>query len=152
MSDDRRTRELLEIVAVRETLLRYARGIDRRDWDVLLSVFTDDVHAVFQGNDLGRDKQAIVDYITSAASVYEILSSVHAFDNMHIDIDGDHATAESTGVGYMTYRAEGSSAVLRMRNLRYVDRLVRQADGRWLISERILTNDWEVELPARTFG
>lgn len=143
-------RELLDKMAIRETLLRYARGIDRRDWPTMLSVFTDDVHAVFQGVDLGHRKQNIVDYITSAASVYEILSSVHAFNNMHIDVDGDAATAETTGIGYMTYRGD-SAAVLRMRSLRYHDRLVRGADGEWRICERVLTNDWEVELPARTF-
>ena len=143
-------RELLDKAAIRETLLRYARGIDRRDWPTMLSVFTDDVHAVFQGVDLGRGKQNIVDSITASASVYAILSSVHALNNMHIDVDGDTATAETTGIGYMTYDSD-QGPMLRMRSLRYRDRLVRGGDGQWRIAERVLTNDWEVILPTRSF-
>ena len=149
MTDDR-DRVLFEKLAIRETLLRYARGIDRRDWPVMVSVFTDDVHAVFQGVDLGRHEQAIIDYINNQAANYTILSSVHALNNMHIDVHGETAIAETTGIGYLTYRSE-SEPMLRMRSLRYVDQLIRGAGGQWLISERILTNDWEVQLPAHCF-
>ena len=150
MNVDDRDRTLLDQLAIRETLLRYARGIDRRDWPVMLSVFTEDVHAVFQGIDLGRDRQAILDYINAQAANFEILSSVHALNNMHIDVREATASAETTGIGYLTYRTQ-SGAMLRMRSLRYVDQLVRSGNGQWLIEERILTNDWEVQLPAQTF-
>ena len=58
---------LLEKAAIRETLLRYAAGIDRRDWDLMLSCFTEDVWAIFQGNDLGRGRDKILAYINTAA-------------------------------------------------------------------------------------
>ena len=63
-----RDSELLEKAAIRETLLRYAAGIDRRDWDLMLSCFTEDVWANFQGNDLGRGRDKILAYINTAAS------------------------------------------------------------------------------------
>lgn len=139
---------LSEIAAIREVLLRYARGIDRRDWDVMVSVFTDDVHAVFQSHVLAG-KAAIVDYVTTAAADFEILSSVHALNNMHIDVDGNTARAETTGIGYMSFRTHGGEPQLRMRSLRYVDELIHTADRGWLISKRVLTNDWEAVLPVR---
>ena len=55
--------ELLEKAAIRETLLRYAAGIDRRDWDLMLSCFTEDVWAIFQATISGVARQDLA-YIT----------------------------------------------------------------------------------------
>lgn len=140
--------KLLEINTIRELLLRYARGIDRRQWDVMTSVFTDDVDAVFQGQVL-HGKQAIIDYVTGAAADFEILSSVHALNNMHIDIlSASMATADSSGIGYMAFRSGPGPAQLRMRHLRYIDDLARSDNGEWLIRKRVLSNDWEALLPV----
>lgn len=137
-----RDSELLDKAAIRETLLRYAAGIDRRDWDLMLSCFTDDVAANFQGNDLGRGKDKILAYINSAAAGFRIVSSIHLLANMYVEVDGDRATAVTYGIGYLVYDA-GSGPTLRTRHLHYRDDLVRNIDGSWLISQRALTNEWE---------
>ena len=144
-----RDAELLEKAAIRETLLRYAAGIDRRDWDLMLSCFTDDVWSILQGNDLGRGRDKILTYITSAAAGFRIVSSVHFLANMYIELTGDRATAETYGIGYLVYDA-GVGPTLRMRHLRYIDELVRSSDGVWLIEKRTLTNDWERQTPVDT--
>jgi ketosteroid isomerase-like protein len=142
--------ELLEKAAVRETLLRYAAGIDRRDWDLMLSCFTDDVAANFQGNDLGRGKENILAYINTAAAGFRIVSSIHMLANMYVEVDGDRAHAVTYGIGYLVYDA-GNGETLRTRHLHYDDELVRASDGSWLISQRTLTNDWERHTPVDTF-
>ena len=133
---------LLEKAAIRETLLRYAAGIDRRDWDLMLSCFTEDVWAIFQGNDLGRGRDKILAYINTAAAGFRIVSSIHMLANMYIELDGARATADSYGIGYLVFDA-GSGPTLRTRHLHYIDNLVRNDDGSWLIAKRVLTNDWE---------
>jgi ketosteroid isomerase-like protein len=137
-----RDAELLEKSAIRETLLRYAAGIDRRDWDLMLSCFTDDVVANFQGNDLGRGKDRILAYITQLAAGFTIHSSIHMLANMYIELHGDRATAVTYGIGYLVFDA-GEGPRLRTRHLHYADDLVRTSDGSWLIAQRTLTNEWE---------
>jgi hypothetical protein len=133
---------LLEKAAIRETLLRYAAGIDRRDWDLMLSCFTEDVWAIFQGNDLGRGRDKILAYINTAAAGFRIVSSIHMLANMYIELDVARATADTYGIGYLVFDA-GSGPTLRTRHLHYIDDLVRNDDGSWLIAKRVLTNDWE---------
>lgn len=145
-----RDAELLEKAAIRDTLLRYAAGIDGRDWDLMLSCFTDDVAANFQGNDLGRGKDKILAYINTAAAGFRIVSSIHLLANMYVEVDRQRARAVTYGIGYLVYDA-GSGEMLRTRHLHYVDELVRSADGSWLISQRTLTNDWERHTPVDTF-
>ena len=138
---------LLEKAAIRETLLRYAAGIDRRDWDLMLSCFTEDVWANFQGNDLGRGRDKILAYINTAASRLRIMSSIHMLANMYIEVNGARATADTYGIGYLVFDA-GTGPTLRTRHLRYIDDLVREDDGSWLIDKRVLTNDWERLTPV----
>jgi ketosteroid isomerase-like protein len=142
-----RDAELLEKAAIRETLLRYAAGIDRRDWNLMLSCFTEDVAANFQGNDLGRGKDKILAYITQLAAGFTIHSSIHMLANMYVELRGDRATAVTYGIGYLVFDA-GEGPRLRTRHLHYVDELVRTADGAWLIAQRTLTNEWERFTPV----
>jgi hypothetical protein len=142
-----RDADLLEKAAIRDTLLRYAAGIDRRDWDLMLSCFTEDAWTSMQGNDLGRGRDKILAYITSAASQFRIVSSIHFLANMYVELDGDRATAETYGIGYLVFDT-GTGHTLRMRHLHYVDELVRFDDGSWLIAKRTLTNDWERQTPV----
>jgi hypothetical protein len=151
-SPAQRDAALLEKAAIRETLLRYAAGIDRRDWDLMLSCFTTDVWAIFQGHDLGRGPDKILAYINSAASQFRIVSSVHFLGNMYVDLDGPRARAETQGIGYLVFDT-GAGHTMRMRHLHYLDELERSEAGDWLIAKRTLTNDWErltpVEVPVR---
>jgi ketosteroid isomerase-like protein len=142
-----RDADLHEKAAIRETLLRYAAGIDRRDWDLMLSCFTDDVAANFQGNDLGRGKHKILEYITALAAGFRIHSSIHLLANMHVELDGDRATATTYGIGYLVFDA-GDGPTLRTRHLHYLDELVRTSGGEWLIARRTLTNEWERFTPV----
>jgi len=137
-----RDSELFEKAAIRETLIRYAAGIDRRDWDLMLSCFTDDVWAIMQGHDLGRGRDKILAYINGAAAGFRIVSSVHFLGNMYVEINGNTATADTYGIGYLVFDT-GTGPTLRTRHLHYVDDLVRMGDGSWLIAKRVLTNDWE---------
>ena len=75
------TREVRQDVA--DVLVRYATGIDRRDWELLRSCFTDDCEADY--GDIGRWH--------GAAEIVEWMRRVHepcgAHDAPHHQPDGD---------------------------------------------------------------
>ena len=117
---------------ITEVLVRYATGIDTRDWALLKTCFTPGVHADY-GADVGEwnDADAITEYMRV---MHEgMRDTKHMLSNFVIDVEGDTATASTyvhavlvvTDEPPLWYEPVG----------RYVDRLVRTDDG-WRISER----------------
>lgn len=131
---------------IRETLLRYAAGVDRKDWALMSSCFTEDTEGVWNGVEL-QGTQAIVDYINQAATQFVIRSSAHMFTNIYIELDGDSARSETYGLAYLVGERDGDT-FLRLRGLRYRDELVRH-DGGWRIRRRNLSADWELQTPVK---
>jgi hypothetical protein len=138
--------ELEDKAQIRETLLRYAAGVDRKDWALMSSCFTEDTDGVWNGVEL-HGTQAIVDYINQAAAKFVIRSSAHMFTNIYIELDGDGARSEVYGLAYLVGEHEGGETFMRLRGLRYRDELVRH-DGDWRIRRRNLSADWELQTPV----
>ena len=139
-------RSALEDKAViRETLLRYAAGVDRKDWGLMSTCFTADCTGVWNGVEL-NGIQAIVDYINQAASLFTVLGAMHMLTNIYVELDGDTARAETYAFSSLAADQDGE-VFLRLRGLRYRDTLVRR-DGDWLIQHRDLSADWETRTPA----
>lgn len=137
--------ELEDKALIRETLLQYAAGVDRKDWPLMTACFTDDCTGVWNGVEL-NGTQAIVEYINQAASNFSIRSSAHMFTNIYVELDGDGAHSETYGLAYLVGEKDGDT-FLRLRGLRYRDELVRH-DGRWRIRHRNLSADWEQRTPV----
>jgi 3-phenylpropionate/cinnamic acid dioxygenase small subunit len=118
---------------IAEVLVRYATGIDRRDWTLFRSCFTEDVRAEY--GDVGR--WASVDEIT------EFMTNVHAdmghtmhqLSNIAINVDGDTASAR-TYVDAVLMTPDGQSGVNPVGF--YDDELVLTPDG-WRIARRHVT-------------
>ena len=143
---DQRT-ALEDRALIRETLLRYAAGVDRKDWDLMATCFTDDCDGVWNGVEL-HGIQAIVDYINQAASIWTVLSSAHMLTNIYVELDDDGDTAKVETYGFSALMGtRDSETFLRMRGLRYLDVVVRR-DGEWKIKHRKLIADWEQQSPA----
>jgi 3-phenylpropionate/cinnamic acid dioxygenase small subunit len=128
VDDDRAARQ-----DIAEVLVRYATGIDRRDWDLFRTCFTDDVVAEYEGIDTWTGVDAITSFMELAHA--EMGHTLHRLTNMAIDVRGDAATARSyvDGILMMPDGRTGTSAVGY-----YDDRLVRTADG-WRIARRRFT-------------
>jgi hypothetical protein len=140
-STPRNEHELLDILAVREVILRFCLAVDRGDWDLVAACFTPDSTASFSGVEFGPGPQPMVDAFRSGAGSTDILSSTHFLGNIFVELDGDSARAESYTIGYLATRTSDGAA-LRMRGLRYRD-LLRRGDDGWAIVNRVLTADWE---------
>ena len=123
--------------AIRDLVTRYAVAVDRKDWAAVRACFTADAacdYAWFKG-----DLPTVLGLIERGLARFE--STMHLVGNHLAEIAGDTATAETYALCHHRLRTP-DGAVDRMVGLRYLDGLVRTADG-WRIRRRDVTVDWE---------
>ena len=116
-----------------EVLVRYATGIDRRDWALFRSCFTTDCDVDYGEIGVWHGADAITTYMdqTHAACGY----TLHRITNEAISPDGDGVTARSY-VDAIIMDAENQSGIRAVGF--YDDELVATADG-WKIARRCFT-------------
>ena len=136
---------------IHQVLLRYCRGIDRLDPELIRSVYHEgaiDDHGVYHG-----DGRAFADFIVPLLrGAYR--STMHTISNCLIEVGdtGDGAGAETYCVAYHDRIDEGGARWLDLFACRYVDRFERRA-GRWGIVRRTVIRDWDAVVPiAGDFG
>jgi 3-phenylpropionate/cinnamic acid dioxygenase small subunit len=120
---------------IAEVLIRYATGIDSKDWPLLRSCWTDEIDVDYQ--QLGR--------FTSADALTDVMRQLH--DNMGptyhrmsnfviaIDEAGDRATVRSYVHAVLMLQPDDSTNWVDALG-HYDDVFVRTPDG-WRISERV---------------
>jgi 3-phenylpropionate/cinnamic acid dioxygenase small subunit len=115
--------------------VRYASGVDRRDWDHLRGAFTEDVVADYPGVGFWS---GLDDFVTFLDTYHKDMGlSVHHVGNVVADVDGDHGTARSYVTAVLQLDREHPDQVLRADGF-YDDVLVRTPAG-WRISRRTAT-------------
>jgi hypothetical protein len=139
--------QLADRVAIEQALYRYARGIDRRNWDFLASAFHPGAQ-IHQGDFRGSIEEMIDNVKARHAAIEQ---SAHLMTNIQIEFDGpDGAVVETYYLAYL--RNDALPAIMRtaligggapeagaidMRSLgRYIDRFERR-DGQWRIARRV---------------
>jgi ketosteroid isomerase-like protein len=140
MTSDDRDRKLDELLAkqeIREVILRFCRGIDRRDVELIESAFHPDAtdnHGPFQGR--------AADFSAWAMGVLEKqVLTMHLVANQLIELDGDIAWSESYLLAlHRTKR--GDETHDWFLGARYVDRFERRGDV-WKIAHRTTVHDWD---------
>lgn len=129
--------ELADREAIRHCLMRYCRGIDRLDRELLDSVYwpdaTDD-HIIYSGSASG-----FVDFVIDTLSPLD--QTQHLVGNVLIDITGsDRATCESVFQAFHRLPGIESASDLFVGG-RYVDVLEKRSDE-WRIQARTVIIDW----------
>lgn len=116
-----------------DVLVRYATGIDRRDWPLFRTVFTDD--CVLDYGEIGQWDG--VDAVTEFMDQVHAMAghTLHRLSNHAIAVDGDTATAR-TYVDSLIMAQDNSSGVNGIGF--YDDELVRTTAG-WQIARRQFT-------------
>ena len=137
MVDDPSDRE-----QITDVLIRYATGIDSKDWPLFRTCFTEDVRADYGDIGVWNDVDGITEYMQAT---HEAMSDTkHMISNVVIDVDGDTAAATSYVHAVLAVSAEPPSWVDAVGC--YRDALVRTSDG-WRIRgrefslTRLLTSD-----------
>lgn len=138
--------ELLDRIALADLVALYCRGCDRRDFDLVRSLYHDDAiddhGAMFRG---GPDE--FVAWLPTAMAPWEL--TVHSVSNSLFAIQGDEAEGEHHVLAYhRTFPPERCEYIVHGR---YLDRYSRRG-GRWKFSHRSLVFDYgeirEVDEPG----
>ncbi|MGV0793506.1 nuclear transport factor 2 family protein [Mycolicibacterium sp. XJ1819] len=130
--------QLLDREEIRDVIYRYARGIDRRDFELVRQCYHPDGidrHPGFTG---ARD-----DYIEWLRNILPRYAfTVHFVGNVLVETDGDEAAAESYTVAYHASAEDVDNARENfIAGIRYADRFTRNGRG-WRIAERTVITDW----------
>jgi hypothetical protein len=130
--------DLLAKQEIREVLLRYCRGVDRCDEEVVLSAFHPDAVNSFGGVDQSATERIalVIDQLRTTA-----VSTNHNLGNVLIAIDGDTAGSESYVVARHRIH-DGDHLTDWILGARYIDRFERR-DGVWRIIHRSTVFDWD---------
>ena len=153
MTDAAFETDLAEIRAEREihrAILRYIRGADRKDFDLMASVYHDDAredHGPFQGG--------VKDFVEWVRRRHETIEqAMHMVGNCLIEVEGDRAFAETYCIivqhertGLNSFGSGSPTYKRTTMGVRYVDRF-EERGGQWKIAHRILVCEWIDEAPG----
>jgi len=134
---------LLDKQEIHEVIMRYCRGIDRCDEELLRSVYHSNAW-----DDHGQFKGKASDFIPHCMKALreDFLATMHAICNELVEVDGDRAHSESYFVAYHRIMKDGVEHELVLGG-RYVDRFERR-QGVWKIAHRVVAYEWDRIEPA----
>jgi ketosteroid isomerase-like protein len=131
--EGRALQELLDKQAIHDALMRYCRGVDRCDADLMRSVYHEDAHA------FGTNAWEFVDHFVDANRAATTFN-MHFMANISVEIDGDVAFSEAYFIAYVGREHDGAEVVDAFAG-RYVDRWERR-NGVWGVLHRSVAPEW----------
>jgi len=122
---------------IADVIYRYARGIDRLDFELVRSCYHPDAY-----DDHGAISGTVDEFISAAkAFLVKWTATQHFMGNMLIEIEGDKARAETYAVAYHRREDANGDGKDDTLGIRYVDRF-EQRNGNWLIAYRVVSTEW----------
>jgi 3-phenylpropionate/cinnamic acid dioxygenase small subunit len=118
---------------ISDLLVRYATGIDRKDWPLFRTVFTGDCELDYGEIGTWNGVDAVAEFMEKAHAMAG--HTMHRITNQAISIDGDNAVARSYIDG-LIMAADNTSGVNAIGY--YDDEIVRTNEG-WRIARRRFT-------------
>jgi hypothetical protein len=136
---------LLDKQAIYEVLIRYCRGADRGDADLIAAAYHDDAIEDHGGTFQGPAS----DYLSMLRKVLPTAPRMsHATTNVLIEVEGDIARAESYIMTFSRREDGVDDPFDSLTMARVIDRFERR-DGRWAIAHRRLAWEWNHEMPLK---
>ena len=134
--------ELAAREAIRAVLADYARGINRREWDLVRGCYHPDAidhHGVVVGT--------VDELLAHFQGTLAFAGTAHYELQSRIQVDGDVADVETWSVAFHWHEPSGGGRDLLM-SVRYLDRFTCRS-GDWRIAARRTVLDWarEVDTP-----
>lgn len=121
---------------ISDLLVRYATGIDRRDWPLFRTVFTDDCELDYGEIGAWDGVDAVTNFMEQVHAMAG--HTLHRLTNQAITVDGDKAAAR-TYVDALIMFGDNQTGVTGVNGIGfYDDELVRTPDG-WRIARRRFT-------------
>lgn len=146
--DERAIQGLIDREAIRSVLLAYADAIDTWNIDAFPAVFTDDVYAIYNYNELDGIEN-LKNYFKNLSfrgplGVNALPTRMHFTGNVTIDLDGDTAQSDT----YLLALNSTDDGRMLVRGNRYFDAFVRMPEG-WRIRDRRHKTEWMFDSPVR---
>ena len=142
---DPELQHLLDKQAIHEVVLRYCRGIDRMDRELVRDCYWPDAtdeHGSFSGT---RDEY--VAWVFDRMLPRYVMT-MHFVGNVLVEVDDDRAKSEAYGIAMHRTGSDKPAHNLRT-GFRYVDDFARR-DGQWRIARRVCTLEWTLHTdPSR---
>lgn len=126
---------------ISDLLVRYATGIDRRDWPLFRTVFTDDCELDYGEVGTWKGVDAVTDFMEQTHAMAG--RTMHRLTNQAITVDGDKASSR-TYVDAVIMFGDNQAGVNALGF--YDDEIVRTPEG-WRIARRRFT-----QVRVTTFG
>ena len=127
--------------AIQDVLVRYCRGVDRCDLEMLRSAYwqdaTDD-HGSFSGN-----AWEFCDYLIPALK--RMQRTMHLISNTYIELQNDSAKCETYCIAHHLLGDDDAHEMIV--GGRYLD-LFEKREGFWRIKTRVYVMDWNQNNPA----
>lgn len=114
-------------------MTRYATGIDRRDWQLFRTVFTDDCELDYGEIGAWHGVDTVTDFMEQVHAMAG--HTLHRLTNQAVTVRGDKATAR-TYIDGLIMAADNDAGVNAIGF--YDDEIVRTGDG-WRIARRRYT-------------
>ncbi len=141
---DKALADLVAKEEIRELALLYSRGVDRKDGDLLRTLYTEDATDT-HGDSFDGTAPDYVDFLERAFPYMRY--SGHHICNHLVSVDGDEGEGEVYALAYHIL-PDGSEGWLEdFMCVRYIDRYRRGSDGRWRFAKRVVTYDLRTRRP-----
>jgi ketosteroid isomerase-like protein len=141
--------KLLAKDEIRDLVLLYSRGVDRKDIALLRDLYTADATDT-HGDSFDGPAAAYCDFLER--SLPHMPYSGHHVCNHLIEVDGDQGEGEVYAIAWHVIPDRRGGHVHDVRLVRYLDRYRRDDDGRWRFAKRVVTYDAQLSLPAEIAG
>ena len=125
--------ERSDIQDISDVLVRYATGIDSRDWSLFRTVFTDDCQLDYGEIGTWQGVDEVTDFMVAAHA--KAGHTMHRITNQAVAVDGDSATARAY-VDALIMAQDNKSGVNAAGY--YDDEFVR-TDAGWRLARRRFT-------------
>lgn len=131
---------------IRQLVLLYSRGVDRKDIDLLRTLYAKDAtdhhgaHFSGQADDYLRFLEKSFPYMRMSG---------HYVCNHLISVNGNEAEGEVYALAYHLIPDGKGGTVEDFAGVRYIDRY-RKEDGRWLFAKRVVEFDFRSKRPVAT--
>jgi hypothetical protein len=124
--------------AIYDVLVRYCRGVDRRDEVLIRTAYHNDAsddHGAYRG---GVD--GLIEYIQKEVHS-RFRTTMHKLGQALIEVDGDVAHSETYAICHHIQTEQGADRADVVAGIRFLDRFERRK-GIWRIAEREIRYEW----------
>jgi SnoaL-like domain len=132
---------LSDRAAIHDLLLRYFRGCDRGDIELMKECFFDDAHVDY-GFFYSGPVSGFIEAAESPAALAAYERTLHFVGNILIELDGDTARSETYTIAHhVTNEQHEWAGAFVLVYMRYIDDFQRR-DDRWGVARRVVSYEW----------